>query len=913
MLTKEWFLENKKDCHIKISTEEIFWKVVDKLIELGWEPYNNKKEDLFYTDYIYLPYYSDNSLHIHPRSLANGKQEIQISDILGEDWDVKAKFEVGKWYRSPEWADFYIKCDSFDGTSVNVKEVVEEQKHQYKVDRYVYKLDTYSEASLSEIQQYLPPNHPDLIIKPIEKWSVGSYVVALEDNCCSITKFNKGDIAIYKGEDSISLILDGSFWACRKYRDITKKDVKWFPTKEEAEAFSKELLEPKILTVDDLVEGEIYYGYWENNRCIFIPKGLGISAENELSEDEAWCTSPIVKIRKANNTESKQLRCSIKFNRFIPESELDLYDDETFELKSKNNVKKYVKCETQEQWDFVLSKLNGNLSLRDYEQAYQRYGKSVVINLNGNFYGNTENQSNYYTFQEWLDLNYYTFPKKEEFKVGDAIIVLNPNNTSGCKLNKNTLYFICEVPEGLDWVSCSNTLRGKRIEGGDICINGIRKATQSEIDAVKKSSEFVLPEKWAIKTNNDENGRIIGEWFDRQSGGSCYTNSCLGLYYHSHNYPEQNILKKGDLSRSFADDNVRNDYTEITFEQFQKYVLKETPKQESIETGKGILEQVESKELNMEELLEEAKRRYPVGCTFKSPFSGNINKVREGLFIDKAGNGIVDNSAESGNFVYYKGKWAEIISLPEEDEFLVECIYSIDSASFTKGKTYKAKNYKEDSERFILLSEKDCGGGKGNDYPYDGGFWKFKKVESNTKSEESKEFDRNWYVEVTSQEEADAVFDWLESQGEKIDKKTGYPSHIYPINIKYYMGHEDWGFAFDTTHLLKKKLSDILPNFKSKTNLSELDQWIEDNRDFSGTLKELENKINSSDIFISYDLWQQIPGVCGEEKAEYLWKVWGKEDSKFQSESAKVLFGVTESKTQNKEKLTLKKFNVSKI
>ena len=91
MLTKEQFLKDAVNLHIRTETKEIFWKVVDKLIELGFKPYaNNTRDALWFTKYIFL-YNGDAS--IHPRSAPNGEKEIQVSDILGP------QFEIGKWYK----------------------------------------------------------------------------------------------------------------------------------------------------------------------------------------------------------------------------------------------------------------------------------------------------------------------------------------------------------------------------------------------------------------------------------------------------------------------------------------------------------------------------------------------------------------------------------------------------------------------------------------------------------------------------------------------------------------------------------------------------------------------------------------------------------------------------------------------
>lgn len=82
------------------------------------------------------------------------------------------------------------------------------------------------------------------------------------------------------------------------------------------------------------------------------------------------------------------------------------------------------------------------------------------------------------------------------------------------------------------------------------------------------------------------------------------------------------------------------------------------------------------KTFNKEELLEEANRKYPVGTIVKDPVFLDTYTVRNGVYlfkevekIDRKGQiVIVDNSPLSGNYLYVDGKWAEIVSKPEEKE-----------------------------------------------------------------------------------------------------------------------------------------------------------------------------------------------------------------------------------------------------
>ena len=94
MFTKEKFLKDKIDLHIKSpETREEYLKLIQKLIDLDWKTYDGSSaETFFYNNWIYLPYFEDH-LTIHPRNNPDGKKEIQVSDIIGP------QFEVGKWYK----------------------------------------------------------------------------------------------------------------------------------------------------------------------------------------------------------------------------------------------------------------------------------------------------------------------------------------------------------------------------------------------------------------------------------------------------------------------------------------------------------------------------------------------------------------------------------------------------------------------------------------------------------------------------------------------------------------------------------------------------------------------------------------------------------------------------------------------
>lgn len=211
---------------------------------------------------------------------------------------------------------------------------------------------------------------------------------------------------------------------------------------------------------------------------------------------------------------------------------------------------------------------------------------------------------------------------------------------------------------------------------------------------VEKEPEFVLPEKWCVKGDNK---KVI----DYSNKNGAVPKYSIGELYH--HYPS--FFKNGSCTSSHI---IESDYTEITFEQFKKYVLKEEVIKESpllIEARskysvgmfvKSVISDtvVEIKDLDLIQistnnktiaynngqiiiynsvdwareatLLEKAKRLYPVGTKFKRFFcvrgDGNDLIVTVDSQPDLDNNSISVKCKERGHrFIYNNGTWAEII------------------------------------------------------------------------------------------------------------------------------------------------------------------------------------------------------------------------------------------------------------
>jgi hypothetical protein len=151
----------------------------------------------------------------------------------------------------------------------------------------------------------------------------------------------------------------------------------------------------------------------------------------------------------------------------------------------------------------------------------------------------------------------------------------------------------------------------------------------SNDDYVLKETSFVLPSKWCIKVDRDCQPEEVYEWRQCSWYGEGYINSS-----------------------TIWTENVLDNYTEITFEQFKQHVLKESPVVES------------PKEIDMKEIQEEAKKRFPIGCKF-IPVNGVTTYT---LIEDSCTYEIYEKSIFAHYMhgeLYNKGKWATLVSSPE--------------------------------------------------------------------------------------------------------------------------------------------------------------------------------------------------------------------------------------------------------
>lgn len=253
--------------------------------------------------------------------------------------------DIGKIVKVLQWsANSYCKVEFFDG------KIKEPFKHLIKP---------------STKEAFDAQNQP----KSIEKWSVGSYVVAINDGHARgkyQDKYKIGFIDIITNKFSDEKTgLKFSSNCCNK------SDFKWFATKSEAEEFAKTLLNP----IEDTIECETCNG------------------EGQVM---------VAKLYPSGHTE---------VNETCPDCNGDGIIN-----KPKQPLKEAVHCKTQEKWDFVQDKIG-------YKFTTKFSSNFDTISLDDRCSGMKkswyeEMKWNVLSFQEWCQQNGYKMEKEVKFEVG---------------------------------------------------------------------------------------------------------------------------------------------------------------------------------------------------------------------------------------------------------------------------------------------------------------------------------------------------------------------------------------------------------------------------------------------------------------------------------------------------------------
>ena len=229
-------------------TLEIFELVWNKLIESGFKSkYNNKlysEFKAFKNRHNYLVI-DDTYFNTVMSFCVINELETTVQEILGYDPFVKKEV-------APE----YVECIKVATQNTKIGEIFK-CRHQNECFEFEYNdksgtsynsWDGWSLPWSDEIpQRYFKLSTKDAFDaqnkpKPIEKWSVGSYVVFLNSEIQS-NGFNKGNIQQIREYNSLSITYHSGAGNTVSDKGISEQ-IKWFATKSEAEEFAKTLVEP---------------------------------------------------------------------------------------------------------------------------------------------------------------------------------------------------------------------------------------------------------------------------------------------------------------------------------------------------------------------------------------------------------------------------------------------------------------------------------------------------------------------------------------------------------------------------------------------------------------------------------------------------------------------------------------------
>ncbi len=115
-----------------------------------------------------------------------------------------------------------------------------------------------------------------------------------------------------------------------------------------------------------------------------------------------------------------------------------------------------------------------------------------------------------------------------------------------------------------------------------------------------------------------------------------------------------------------------------------------------------LIDYVTGKKLNKDALLEEAKRRYPIGTKFKSALKGDKHPfqtiVKENIYLDKVDGRQVIWNGDGCGFIYDDENWAEIVEEPKVE------------TKFEKGKWYYYEHGENGKDKYYLKYDKHNSG-----------------------------------------------------------------------------------------------------------------------------------------------------------------------------------------------------------
>lgn len=266
-----------------------------------------------------------------------------------------------------------------------------------------------------------------------------------------------------------------------------------------------------------------------------------------------------------------------------------------------------------------------------------------------------------------------------------------------------------------NWNYSTNDCTLEGTTSGSTCRKRFKPSTKEAYDAqfIVKEPEFVLPEKWYIQRNS-ENFEILNKWENNKRGtivafnnnNNCSMFSDKDYYYTK---PE-NILG----------------YTEITLEQFKKYVLKEEIVEEKVVKEKVIKPLPQFKVIETIETITKVENnegsQFFIGDTVKSLDSDQKGEITEFRYSTDKSNIIAITTFQCNNGIgidkiehYIKSKINyEILEYKTESGISCKAPFLADSHQFYINERCKIHSIKRISDDLIItvgddVLSKTCG------------------------------------------------------------------------------------------------------------------------------------------------------------------------------------------------------------
>jgi hypothetical protein len=318
-------------------------------------------------------------------------------------------------------------------------------------------------------------------------------------------------------------------------------------------------------------------------------------------------------------------------------------------IKEVNTTPKAVKHQVVEYVECIKGDGTKNYStVGTILKVDSYYQESGVIFVDGNhianiFFGDESQIKHNSTDYKISTKEAYDAQNKVEKwtpQIGDWVIPINKDDKD---------YLRSKFINGFQIVEFSKTNEYARPEIGltdGIHISKIRKAEPHEIP----QSNFTLPDKWVVKITK-ENSDVLDTWRKQQPD---YKNDQWGI----------NTWLTSDCWNDYTycsfTNGVPTNYTEISYEEFKKHVLKNRPVR--------AIEEKPIEKIDMIAIQAEAKRKFPIGCSFKN----TNDKIHDTLEDDNCVYRIVDNKIyahEGAGCLYKNGKWAELVKTPTSSSY----------------------------------------------------------------------------------------------------------------------------------------------------------------------------------------------------------------------------------------------------